>query len=178
MLKTNLKNFYVGDNYKVKIQNIDNFEACDVEFKSNTSAIKITTTKELIDGKDWFTFYSKNISPAGRYSVFVEFYNTTGEQEVESDRFGILKVMNKESDEYVILLEEKIEMLNVVDDKILERARSDYSSYTIGTKSLTALSIDELRNARIMIKNDIATLKRKIGGGKANRILFNFRENE
>jgi len=176
MLKTNLKNFYLGDNKKITISNSDNYENCDISFESKNSNFLITCQAEIVNSKPCFTFKSGLVNKQGRFSVFVKYYNTVKDDDAEKERVGMIDVMVEEYDEDKIRLADLQRDLIVITDKMMGRVRSDYASYTIDQKSVVALTPDDLRTASAMIQKEITTLKRKIFGSKSNRMLLQYND--
>lgn len=141
--ETNLKEFHSGDcvDFFIKNNVFDSSYQCKVIFVGNN---KYEFTNSNYNGVFNFSINKtqSNLISKGSYKVFVLFYNSDFQKTEQLISINILE--NILTDNNVEFLSYNKKMLNAIEDRILERSRDDYESYTIGNRSIVKMKALEL----------------------------------
>lgn len=179
MIKTDIKNFFAGDNIKFKVSNFENYDACNINFvnKKLNIDIKIPAVKQDINNQPYFVFKTKDISVISRYNVLAEYYNTQEEDDISiTEPIGPISVLDKNISPEQQLVNKLEEDLEFVNDMLKKKARSDSLSYQIGDKQAVHYNFSDYVLLKNEIIKDLGRARSALSGKRQNIMYFGFRD--
>lgn len=175
MIKTNIKNFFVNDNVKFKFSNVDNYEKANIIFQFLKEEEKFPLSKEVSNDSEVFVFFTKNITKAGDYLVFLEYYNEIKDDLKETEPVGNVKILDKYVDPKqarVDKLRSDIEMLNNV---ITNKIKADVLNYMIDNMQVYTISPLDLVSLLNRKERELSIAESALGGAKTNKMFVRFK---
>lgn len=143
-MNTDLKDFYSGDNvtFKVNDSNYDNSYSCKLAFIGAGKNYDFTSSTYDNGFLFEITPEQSQLFDKGFYKVFAVFTKTGFQKTEELTKINVFdNILNSKC---VDVLTYNRKMLNAIEDRIMERSRDDYESYTIGNRSVVKMKALEL----------------------------------
>lgn len=163
-----IKNFFSGDNLDFYIKSLynNNYE-CIVVFSGET---KHKFSGTYLNNQFEFKLTSQQTSQikAGFYKIYISYQK-------QDDR--ITNIIHTVEVKHNIIdnectsdidLDRKI--LSIINAKLENRLTEDYSSYTIGDKSITKLNLVELHDLKLQYEDRVARKEASMSGKNINKI--------
>lgn len=165
-MNTNISNFYQDDKKTFFFENINSYSSLKIVFSNSLRRIEINTTKNINSG--YFEFNTGNIDliPYGVYSVRGQYSNADG-SETESIVFKEIEVLESIFTGNAQIKSYNRKMFDAFEELLQNRAKEDYSSYSIGTRSITKLSPKEMLDLRNYYYEQVV-LEEGLNDGKNN----------
>lgn len=171
-MNTNLENFYQDDAISFYLENPSQYTDCDVYFINSADKFSVETI--LDTESNTFKFNTNQIidSKFGDFSVYAKYSKIGEEKTIYIEDISILESVLTAKN---IKQTYEKKMLGVLDDKIAERFRTDYSTYSIGGRSITKMDVGELLNWRKYFA-DLVSNQEAISGGfnNSNKIIVRY----
>ena len=168
-MDNNLSDFYNGDSINFTFSDPNNYPTaeydCEILFTNNDGNFRYTTTKENNSFK--LNIIDTTEITAGRYKVYAIFSKTDFKRTEFINFINIKQQISDATNEDIISYNQK--MLTAIEDLLFKRTESDYSSYTIGNRSIVKMTPDSLLKWRNYFK-DLVEKEEMIKNGKKNYI--------
>lgn len=151
-ITTNLADFYSGDsiNFYFIHQDYNTTDYnCRIIFTNNNGKHEFEATKE--NGRFNINLPDTSIILVERWKVYALFYKTDFKKTEFVNYVNVGNNVDVTVNEDILSYNQK--MLNAVEDLLFKRTETDYSSYTIGNRSIVKMTPDSLLKWRNYFKD-------------------------
>lgn len=170
-MNTDLKDFYAGDfvSFKVNDNNYNSDYTCKLAFIGCGKNYDFTSANYDNGFLFEITPGQSQLFDKGFYKVFAVFTKTGFQKTEELTKLNIFEnILNSKC---VDVLTYNRKMLNAIEDRIMERSRDDYESYTIGNRSIVKMKALELLKWRDYFAEKVQNEESYVNGeNKGNKM--------
>lgn len=162
---TTLQDFYSGDSIDFDFINkkySTTEYTLDIKLVNATQNLIFTT--DIINNQFKFFQFDTSTIPSGKYKVYAEYKKLNFKK---TEFINFLEVKPQAGVEDIVSYNKK--MLDAIEDLLFKRTENDYSSYTIGNRSIVKMMPDSLLKWRNYFF-DLVNQEEMIKDGKKNRL--------